>query len=197
MEITMYKINPDYTYGGAETSHSDEHIDIHQYVAPTGFTFIAPPTISSDIQQAVFNGTSWDIIDKPSPPPEPTLDDLKSSKSALIRAESDLRISMLEEGYTSGEVKTFEQQHSGAVDITQSNFTTDNALFVKDLLTIRLSHTPSNEELITFAQRIISNYNTAKAYTINIIGTQQYLENCVRECQTSSEVEAVPVWLYG
>ncbi len=98
---------------------------------------------------------------------------------------------MLEQGYTMGEVKTFEQQYSGAKAIVASNPVHEHALFVQDLLTVRIGRTPTTEELIAFANRIILNYDTAKAYTLNIIGTQQYLENLVKACTTAEEIEAV------
>ena len=187
MIINLYKINPDNSYGGMEESYSEVVIDIARYAPPKGFTFSSPYR-----ETDIWNGEAWV---EPPIPYVPTLDKLKEAKCVQIRAESDARISMLEQGYTMGEVKTFEQQCSGAKAIVASNPVHEHALFVQDLLTVRIGRTPTTEELMTFANRIILNYDTAKAYTVNIIGTQQYLENRVRACTTAEEVEAVPVWL--
>ena len=180
MIINLYKINPDNTFGGTEESHSDVYINISEYDPPKGYTFVAPLNSSY-----VWNGEAW------VEPYTPTLDELKEAKCAQIRAESDARISLLEQGYSMGEVKTFEQQYSGAAAIITSNLSHEHALFVQDLLTVRLGRTPTPEEVVAFAQKIIYNYDTAKAYTVNILGTQQRLENEVRACTTAEEVEAI------
>lgn len=181
--INLYKINPDNSYGGMEESYSEVAIDIANYTPPVGFTFKAP---NNDTD--IWDGEAW--VEHPIPY-VPTLDDLKEDKCIKIRAESDSRITMLEQGYTMGEVKTFEQQYSGAKAIIASTLDHEHALFVKDLLTARMGRPPTHEELIAFANRIILNYATAKAYTVNIIGTQQYLENLVKACTTAEEIEAV------
>ena len=179
----MHKINSDNSYGGIVESYSEVDIDISQYNPPKGFTFSSPYR-----ETDIWNGEAWV---EPPIPYVPTLDKLKEAKCVQIRAESDARISMLEQGYTMGEVKTFEQQYSGAKAIVASNPVHEHALFVQDLLTVRIGRTPTTEELIAFANRIILNYDTAKAYTVNIIGTQQYLENLVKACTTAEEIEAV------
>ena len=187
MNINLYRIKSDGTYGGMEESYSEVDIDLSKYTPPKGFTFSSPYR-----ETDIWNGEAWV---EPPIPYVPTLDELKEAKCVQIRAESDARISMLEQGYTMGEVKTFEQQYSGAKAIVASNPVHEHALFVQDLLTVRIGRTPTPEELMVFANRIILNYDTAKAYTVNIIGTQQYLENLVKACTTAEEIEAVPEWV--
>jgi hypothetical protein len=75
LKINLYKINSDKSYGGIEESHSDIDIDIKDYTAPLGYTFI-PPSKETD----VWNGSDWVA------PYIPTLDELKSVKRAEIAA---------------------------------------------------------------------------------------------------------------
>ena len=77
--------------------------------------------------------------------PEPTLEELKELKCAAIRAESDRRITIIQEGYSQGEIKTFEQQHKGALDILSGDETTQEAQFVIALLNGRLGREPAAE----------------------------------------------------
>ena len=74
--INLYKINADNTFGGIKESHSDIDIDIKDYNAPLGYTFI-PPSKETD----VWNGSDWVA------PYIPTLDELKRFKRDEI-AES-------------------------------------------------------------------------------------------------------------
>lgn len=192
MIIKIYKINDDNTYGGTDRLYSDIDIDISNYTAPTGYTFLKP---NSPLDVWVVE--EWldpaDVTDETIPP---TLDELKELKCIAIRDISDAYILQLKYGYSNGETETFEQQYLGAVDIRDnSRLNPDYAMFVQDLLNVRLGRVSQEIELKGFANIIINNYNIAKAYTINIIGTQQYLENLVNQCESIDELSAIPLWL--
>lgn len=128
----------------------------------------------------------------PPTPPEPTLDELKAQKARDIQDRSNMLMKQISDGYSDGEIKTFEQQNLGALDILNNNFDTENAQFVISLLKVRINNTdPSNEDIVTFANRIRTNYTNASAYTSLVVGIQQHLELLVRETTTKEEVEAI------
>ena len=121
----------------------------------------------------------------------PTLEELKGSKCAAIRAESDRRITIIQEGYSQGEIKTFEQQHKGALDILSGDETTQEAQFVIALLNGRLGREPVAEEKAVFATQICTNYSNAAAATALIVGEQQRLELEARSATTKEELQAI------
>ena len=128
----------------------------------------------------------------PPTPPEPTLDELKSQKARAIQDRSNMLMKQISEGYSDGEIKTFEQQNLGALDILNNNFDTENAQFVISLLKVRINNSnPTNDDIITFANRIRTNYTNASAYTSLVVGIQQHLELLVREASTKEEVDAI------
>ena len=128
----------------------------------------------------------------PPTPPEPTLDELKAQKARDIQDRSNMLMKQISEGYSDGEIKTFEQQNLGALDILNNNFNTENAQFVISLLKVRINNSnPTNDDITTFANRIRTNYTNASAYTSLVVGIQQHLELLVREAATKEEVEAI------
>lgn len=128
----------------------------------------------------------------PPTPPEPTLEEVKSQKARAIQDRSNILMKQISDGYSDGEIKTFEQQNLGALDILNNNFDTENAQFVISLLKVRINNTdPSNDDIVTFANRIRTNYTNASAYTSLVVGIQQHLELLVREATTKEEVEAI------
>ena len=128
----------------------------------------------------------------PPTPPEPTLDEVKAQKARAIQDRSNILMKQISDGYSDGEIKTFEQQNLGALDILSNNFDTENAQFVVSLLKVRINNTdPSNDDIVTFANRIRTNYTNASAYTSLVVGIQQHLELLVREATTKEEVEAI------
>ncbi len=131
----------------------------------------------------------------PPTPPEPTLDQLKASKAREIQNRSNILMEQISDGYTDGEIKTFEQQNLGALDILNGTYNSENAMFVISLLKNRLAKTDvTNEEITEFATRIRTNYTNASAYTSLVVGTQQHLELLVREAETKEEVEAIDAY---
>lgn len=72
----LYKINSDNTFGGIVESYSDTDIDIKDYVAPLGYTFI-PPSKETD----VWNGADW------TEPYVPSLEELRQAKKDEIAEE--------------------------------------------------------------------------------------------------------------
>ena len=124
---------------------------------------------------------------------ELTIDELKDQKAKEIRNHSDMLIAQLSTNYSQGEISTFAQQYKGATDIIAGTTTSEEATFVTSLLTNRIKATPTTEQLTTFANLIVSNYEAAKAATLAIIGTQQNLELQIRNCTTKEEVNTI-VW---
>ena len=128
----------------------------------------------------------------PPTPPEPTLDQVKVEKAKAIQDRSNILMRQISDGYSDGEIKTFEQQNLGALDILSGNFNTENAIFVIALLKVRLNKAePTAEEITAFANKIRTNYTNASAYTSLVVGTQQHLELLVREAETKEDVNAI------
>ena len=128
----------------------------------------------------------------PPAPPEPTLEQLKAEKARAIQNRSNTLMEQISDGYTDGEIKTFEQQNLGALDILNGTYDSENAMFVISLLKNRLAKADvTNEEITAFATKIRTNYTNASAYTSLVVGTQQHLELLVREAETKEEVEAI------
>ena len=128
----------------------------------------------------------------PPTPPEPTLEQLKAEKARAIQNRSNILMEQISEGYTDGEIKTFEQQNLGALDILKGTYDSENAMFVIALLKNRLAKSEvTDEEIIAFATKIRTNYTNASAYTSLVVGMQQHLELLVREATTKEEVEAI------
>ena len=119
------------------------------------------------------------------------LSDAKAAKIAEIQAASDAAIAQLESGYTQGEIKSFDRQRQGAIDILAENATTADAQYVAALAAARAAAGDAECTTAWLAQRIKENADTAAAYTIAILGKQQGLEATVRAAETVAEVEAV------
>ena len=115
----------------------------------------------------------------------------KTAKIAEIQAASDAAIAQLESGYTHGEIKSFDRQRQGAIDILAENATTADAQYVAALAAARAAAGDADCTTAWLAQRIKENADTAAAYTIAILGKQQGLEATVRAAQTVEDVEAV------
>lgn len=73
MDTPIYRINPDGTFGGVETLHSDGDIDIHDHTPPGGYTFDAPAN-----ETDIWEGGAWVA------PTPPTLEEIKAAKIAEI-----------------------------------------------------------------------------------------------------------------
>ena len=128
----------------------------------------------------------------PPTPPEPTLAQVKVEKAKAIQDRSNILMRQISDGYSDGEIKTFEQQNLGALDILSGDFNTENAIFVIALLKVRLNKAePTAEEITEFANKIRTNYTNASAYTSLVVGTQQHLELLVREAETKEDVDAI------
>ena len=120
-----------------------------------------------------------------------TLDEAKAAKIAEIQAASNAALATLEAGYTQGEVKSFDRQRQGALDIIAGDTTTADAQYVAALAAARAAAGDAECTTAWLAQRIKDNADTAAAYTIAILGKQQGLEVRVRAAQTVLDLEAV------
>ena len=128
----------------------------------------------------------------PPTPPAPTLEEVKAQKTRAIQDRSNELMQQISEGYTDGEITTFEQQNLGALDILNGTYDSENAIFVISLLKVRIAkEEPTVAEIEEFANKIRTNYTNASAYTSLVVGTQQHLELLVREATTIEEVEAI------
>ena len=115
----------------------------------------------------------------------------KAAKIAEIQGASNAAIAQIESGYTQGEIKSFDRQRQGAIDILAENTTTADAQYVAALAAARTAAGDAECTTAWLAQRIKDNADTAAAYTIQILGKQQGLEATVRAAETVEAVEAV------
>lgn len=153
----------------------------------------APNIVLLDITDYPQVAEGWGYVDGEFVDPTPKLEDLKAARVAEILALSAAKIFAIETGYSSGEVKTFEQQYQGAVDLLDGNTGTVAAKFVIALAAKRSEVGGVEVTSSELAQRIIANYTAAKEYTVYILGIQQGLTTRVQLATTEEEVAAV-VW---
>lgn len=153
----------------------------------------APNIVLLDITGYPHVAEGWGYIDGEFIDPTPTLEDLKAAKVAEILAISADKVTVVEAGYSLGEVKTFEQQYQGAVDLLAGNADTVAAQFVIALAAKRSEVGGVEVAADVLAQRIIANYTAAKEYTVYILGIQQGLATRVQLATTEEEVMVV-VW---
>lgn len=151
------------------------------------------PEIWAQKPKGYFTPEEWFAAHPQPEPPEPDIDELKAAKIAEILAISAVKMAKIEEGYSEGEVKTFEQQYAGAVDLLAGNTDTAAAQFVAALAAKRSEVGGVEVTPEQLSERIIANYTAAKEYTAVILGVQQGLETRVYMAQTAEEVAAV-VW---
>lgn len=159
-------------------------------------TFYSPtgnPEIWAQKPKGYYTPEEWFAAHPLPNPPESSLDELKAAKIAEILAISAAKMAVIEEGYSDGEVKTFEQQYSGAVGLLAGHTDTVAAQFVAALAAKRSEVGGVEVTPEQLAERIIANYLAAKEYTAAILGVQQGLETRVYLAQTVEEVAAV-VW---
>lgn len=131
--------------------------------------------------------------------PEPTLNELKEAKGAEIRTVSERAIKYLQEGYTLGEINTFEQQYLGALEIIKNGVADDISAMSKDAqFVVVLAATRSivggvENSPQELAQKIIANYTAAAEYTRHVLGVQQGLETRARNAKTAEELQEI-IW---
>ena len=162
-------------------------------VAPeydAGTQRLVGPTLALDGDHVT---ATWEVESLSADEIAAKLADAKAAKIAEIQAASDAAIAQLESGYTHGEIKSFDRQRQGAIDILAENATTADAQYVAALAAARAAAGDADCTTTWLAQRIKENADTAAAYTIAILGKQQGLEATVRAATTATEVETV-VW---
>lgn len=130
-------------------------------------------------------------------PEKPDLEELKERKTYEIRLISEQKIRAMQGGYTLGEINTFEQQYDGAVEILANGITRNITTMSEDAqFVIGLAHGRSEfggvevtpEEL---SLKIVTNYNSAKEYTLKILSIQQGLETKARMATSREELQAI------
>lgn len=123
----------------------------------------------------------------------PDIEFVRTTKIIEIQSMSNKAIAELELGYTQGEIKSFDRQRQGALDIIAGNTTTPDAQYVAALAAARSAAGDTECTTESLANKIKENVDTATAYTISILGKQQGLEAKVRVATTIEEIELI-VW---
>jgi len=125
-------------------------------------------------------------------PDEITLDELKEAKTAEIQGISNELFNQMQEGYTLGEIASFERQKLGAKDILAGRSTEDSA-YVTAIALERAKGSSTKFTPTDLAKKIIANVVEAEQAMTSLLGYQQRLEVAVREATTKEQVEAI-VW---
>lgn len=174
----QWVLKPDYRghiYYSTETQEKQIITEIG--AEPAGdWTQIAPADMD-----AIWTGQAWQV----------PFETLKGRKVTEVLALSADKMSSVETGYSLGEVKTFEQQYQGAVDLLGGNTDTVAAQFVMALAAKRSEVGGVEVTADALARRVIDNYTKAKEYTVYILGIQQGLMARIQLADTEEEVAAV------
>jgi len=119
------------------------------------------------------------------------MEELRAEKIHEIQQASNSAITSMTEGYTVGEVQSFEQQRRGAADILAGNTETEDAQYVTALAAARAAAGDEGMTVLELAGRIAANAAAAAQATIAILGLQQGLEVRARNAETVEELEAI------
>lgn len=126
----------------------------------------------------VWDGEAWSI----------PLSVQKEQKSEAIRAQADAIANAYRQGYSESEQDTWSRQEKGAKDLTDDpDSATDEAEWVRLLATTRGLTVEQQVAKITAAVRV-ANHTAAL-----ILGTQQRLEDEIRNATTQDELDNI-VW---
>lgn len=128
---------------------------------------------------------------------ELTLDERKDIRAHQIRMTSERKIQAIQEGYTLGEINTFEQQYLGAVEILANGVDDDITTMSKDArFVVSLARGRSKVGGVEvppeyLAEKIVANYTAAKDYTLKVLSIQQGLETRARLAKTAEDISAI------
>lgn len=148
----------------------------------SNWTHVAPTDTD-----AIWTGRAWEV----------PFDILRDRKAAEIRSISAAKVAAIQEGYTLGEVNTFEQQYSGAVEILANGVAEDITTMSKDaqfVIGLARGRSAVGGVEVTpeaLSQKIVANYDAAKEYTVTILSLQQGLETKARMATSREELQAI------
>ncbi len=131
------------------------------------------------------------VTDEPAPP-EPTFEELRERKKGEIIAYYDRVMAAAKEGYSTGEIETWDIQRQGAADILAGNASTTEAQFVSTLAANRSAASGQTITAEYLAQRIQANVAAAQALSLAALGKQQG-EYDLAEAATTPEEHAAKV----
>ena len=130
-----------------------------------------------------------EVADEPAPP-EPTFEELKASKKAQITAYYDRVMATAKEGYSAGEIETWDVQRKGAADILAGE-TSEEAVFVTELAAARSEASGVTITAEQLAARIMANVEAANALIRAALGKQQGECDRADAAETPEELEAI------
>lgn len=130
-----------------------------------------------------------EVTEEPAPP-EPTFEELKASKKAQITAYYDRVMAKAKEGYSAGEIETWDVQRKGAADVLAGE-TSVEAVFVAELAAARSEAGGSTITAEQLAGRIMANVEAANALIRAALGKQQGECDRADAAETPEELEAI------
>lgn len=130
-----------------------------------------------------------EVADEPAPP-EPTFEELKASKKAQITAYYDHVMATAKEGYSAGEIETWDVQRKGAADVLAGE-TSEEAVFVAELAAARSEASGVTITAEQLAGRIMANVEAANALIRAALGKQQGERDRADAAETTEELAAI------
>lgn len=112
-------------------------------------------------------------------------------KKAEILAYYDHVMSQAKQGYSGGEIDTWDIQRKGAADILAGNTSTTEAQFVATLAANRSAASGQTITAVYLAQRIQANVAAAQALNLAALGKQQGQYDLASAATTEAELDAI------
>ena len=131
-----------------------------------------------------------EVTDEPAPP-EPTFEERKEQKKQEIISYYDRVMAAAKEGYSTGEVDTWDIQRQGAADILAGDTSTTEAQFVATLAANRSAASGQTITAEYLAQRIQANVAAAQALSLAALGKQQGEYDLAEAATTPEELAAI------
>ncbi|WP_302795293.1 hypothetical protein [Cloacibacillus evryensis] len=177
------------TYGGI-TRRSDGSYVIDR----GGMPYHVPNTEDFAEEFAVIDAYAQEhpgeVSEEPEPP-EPTFEELQASKKAQILAYYDHVMATAKEGYSAGEVDTWDIQRQGAADILAGDTSTTEAQFVISLAAGRSAASGRTITAEYLAQRIQANVAAAQTLSLAALGKQQGEYDLAEAATTPEELASI------
>lgn len=124
-------------------------------------------------------------------PPQPSFEELRERKKREILAYYDRVMATAKEGYSAGEIETWDVQRQGAADILAGDTSTTEAQFVSALAAGRSAASGQTITAEYLAQRIQANVAAAQALSLAALGKQQGEYDLAEAATTPEELAAI------
>ncbi len=173
-----WALKPDYRGAVYYNKATKERTEIKELgISPSAeLTELAPAD-----PESTWSGSAWIV----------PFDVLKRRKKAAILAYYDGIMAQAKQGYSGGEIDTWDIQRKGAADILAGNTSTTEAQFVATLAANRSAASGQTITAVYLAQRIQANVAAAQALNLAALGKQQGQYDLASAATTEAELDAI------